>query len=131
MPCNRASDTDIEADADTGVAVDPLTAVYIGPNGEKIANVPIEPVEIREEFVYPVEAYRLKWEGDLYFQIFLDFSGEVVDYILKIRSESEEINREASEAVESMVFDPLRIPQEQQEAWMVYKFGVRKPEHIR
>ena len=93
--------------------------------------ITIEPVEIREEFEYPVEAYRTGWEGDLYFQIFLDFSGEVVDYILKIRSESEDINREASEAVESMVFDPLRVPQEQQESWMVYKFQVRKPDHIR
>lgn len=127
----RAVELTEETGADSTESVDPLTSVYMGPNGEKIANVPIEPVEIREEFVYPVEAYRLGWEGDLYFQIFLDFSGEVVDYILKIRSESDEINREASKAVESMIFDPLRIPQEQQDAWMVYKFQVRKPDHLR
>jgi len=120
-----------ESEEDTTETVDPIESVYVGPNGERIANVPIEPVEIREEFVYPVEAYRLEWEGDLYFQIFLDFSGEVVDYILKIRSESEDINREASEAVASMIFDPLRIPQEQQDQWMVYKFQVRKPDHLR
>ncbi|MEW6412511.1 MAG: tetratricopeptide repeat protein [Candidatus Zixiibacteriota bacterium] len=123
--------------ADTGAvqedeqALTPIEAVYIGPNGEPIKNAPIEPVEIREEFIYPVEAYRLGWEGDLYFQIFLDFSGEVTDYILKIRCESEEINREASEAVASMIFDPMRIPQEQQDSWMVYRFQVRKPEHLR
>ncbi len=120
-----------DEDEDTTKAVDPLEDVYVDPNGERISNIAIEPVEIREEFEYPVEAYRLGWEGDLYFQIFLDFSGEVVDYILKIRCESEDINREASEAVASMTFDPLRVPQEQQEAWMVYRFKVRKPEHIR
>lgn len=120
-----------EAEEDTTEAVDPIESVYIGPNGEQIYNVPIEPVEIREEFVYPVEAYRLEWQGELYFQIFLDFSGEVVDYILKIRSESEDINREASEAVASMIFDPLRIPQEQQDQWMVYKFPVRIPDRLR
>ncbi len=122
---------DPDEESDTTVATDPLESVYLGPNGERIRNVPVEPIEIREEFVYPVEAYRIGWEGSLYFQIFLDFSGEVVDYILKIRCESEDINREASEAVASMIFDPLRIPQEQQETWMVYKFEVRKPEHIR
>jgi len=120
-----------ESEEDTTETVDPIESVYIGPNGEQIYNAPIEPIEIREEFIYPVEAYRLEWEGDLYFQIFLDFSGEVVDYILKIRSESEDINREASEAVASMIFDPLRIPQEQQDQWMVYKFQVRKPDHLR
>ena len=128
---NLGPEAEQEAQADTTEAVDPLTSVYFGPNGERIGNITIEPVEIREEFIYPVEAYSLGWEGDLYFQIFLDFSGEVVDYILKIRCESEEINREASKTVESMIFDPLRIPQEQQDAWMVYKFQVRKPDHIR
>ncbi|UCE23608.1 MAG: tetratricopeptide repeat protein [Candidatus Zixiibacteriota bacterium] len=122
---------DFADESDTSLAADPLESVYIGPNGERLRNVPVEPIEIREEFVYPVEAYRIGFEGDLYFQIFLDFSGEVVDYILKIRCDSEDINREASEAVASMIFDPLRIPQEQQETWMVYKFEVRKPEHIR
>ena len=120
-----------DEDEDTTTAIDPLESVYVGPSGERISNITIEPVEIREEFEYPVEAYRVGWEGDLYFQIFLDFSGEVQDYILKIRSESEDINREASEAVASMVFDPLRVPQEQQEVWMVYRFEVRKPKHTR
>ncbi|MEE8578169.1 MAG: tetratricopeptide repeat protein [candidate division Zixibacteria bacterium] len=120
-----------ESQEDTTETIDPIESVYFGPNGEQIYNTPIQPIEIREEFVYPVEAYRLEWEGDLYFQIFLDFSGEVVDYILKIRSESEDINREATEAVASMIFDPLRIPQEQQDKWMVYKFQVRKPDHLR
>ena len=116
---------------DTTLSRDPLLSVYIAPNGDSIYNCPIEPIEIREEFVYPVEAYSLLWEGDLYFQILLDFSGEVADFVLKIRSESEEINREASRAVESMVFDPLRIPQEQQGKYMVYKFQVRRPDHLR
>ncbi len=116
---------------DTSTAVDPLSAVYVGPNGEDIHNCPIEPTEIREEFIYPVEAYADKWEGDLYFQILLDFSGEVVDYIQKTHSGNEAIDREVKRTVESMIFDPLRIPQEQQGIYMVYKFQVRLPDHIR
>ncbi|UCD64799.1 MAG: tetratricopeptide repeat protein [Candidatus Zixiibacteriota bacterium] len=115
----------------TVTATDRLADVYVGPNGEKIVNINIEPIEIREEFEYPVEAYRTAWEGDLYFQILLDFSGEVKDFILKIRSDVDEINLEAEKAVKSMIFDPLRIPQEQQDKWLVYKFEVRKPDHLR
>ena len=118
-------------EGDSSTYVDPLTALYIGPNGDSIKNMPLEPMQTLDTFIYPTEAYRSNWEGDLYFQIFLDFSGEVIDYILKIRSDNDAINREATKAVASMTFDPLRIPPELQGAWFVFKFRVRLPEHLR
>ncbi|NOY89064.1 MAG: tetratricopeptide repeat protein, partial [FCB group bacterium] len=116
---------------DTSTYVDPLVAVYIGPNGKKIPNITYEPIETRDTFIYPTEAYRSAWEGDLYFQILLDFSGEVVDHILKIRSGIDAIDNEASKTVASMTFDPTNIPPQLQSSWFVYKFKVRKPEQLR
>ena len=111
--------------------IDPKEAVYVDVNGNNIELLPLEPMETKEPFEYPVEAYRFGWEGELYFQIFLDFSGEVADYILKIRSGNEDIDREASETVASMIFDVTRIPLELQGQWLVYKFRVYLPEHLR
>jgi len=116
---------------DTSSYVDPMTALYIGPNGEEIKQLPLEPVQVEEPFVYPTEAYTTAWEGDLYFQVYLDFSGDVIDNVLKIRSESEDINREATKAVASMTFDYQRIPIELQGSWLVYKFKVRLPDFLR
>ncbi|MFQ5454395.1 MAG: energy transducer TonB, partial [Candidatus Zixiibacteriota bacterium] len=118
-------------DEDTSTFVDPLEMVYIDPNGMKIPLLDDKPIEIKEEFIYPVESYRDEWEGDLYFQILLDFSGEVIDYILKIRSGDEYIDKEAEKTVASMIFDPLILREDQQGSWLVYKFKVRKPEHLR
>ena len=121
-----------EGEEDTASTyVDPLEAVYIDPDGEKIMNHPYGPIRVEEEFIYPTEAYRLAWEGDLYFQIFLDFSGEVEDYVFMIKSPSEEINRRAEATVASMTFDPSRIPEPIQGNWMVYKFRVTLPDHLR
>ncbi len=116
---------------DSTTYVDPLKALYIGPNGDSIKDMPLQPIQTLDSFIYPTEAYRSGWEGDLYFQIFLDFSGEVVDHILKIRSNNDAINEEASKAVASMTFDPLRIPPELQGQWFVYRFRVILPEHLR
>lgn len=111
--------------------LDPLEAIYIDPEGNKAITMPLEPTETRDQFEYPVEAYKDEFEGDIYFQIFLDFTGEVVDYIQKTRSGNDEIDREASEAVASMIFDPLRIPPETVGSWFVYKFKVRLPDKLR
>jgi len=119
------------AEEDTTTYLNPLEQVTIGPDGERIPDLRYNPIEIREPFEYPTEAYREAWEGTLYFQILLDFSGEVIDYTLKIRSPSEDINREASEAVESMTFNVLDIPAELQGSWFVYKYKVKKPDHLR
>ncbi|MEA3296473.1 MAG: tetratricopeptide repeat protein [candidate division Zixibacteria bacterium] len=116
---------------DTSTYVDPLEAVYVGPNGERLINLPIDPIRVEERFVYPTEAYRLAWWGDLYFQVLLDFSGEVVDHVLMIKSESEEINRRAEEAVASMTFDPSQLREELQNRWLVYKYRVVLPDHLR
>jgi len=111
--------------------MDPELALYVDPDGNRAIDMPLEPERIKDEFEYPVEAYRSGWEGELAFQILLDFSGEVVDYILKIRSPNAEIDKEASLAVSTMVFDMLRIPPDIQESWFVYKFKVRKPDQLR
>lgn len=118
---------------DTLGYVDPLEQAYIGPNGEELENLAegLEPIRVEEPFEYPPSAYRSDWEGHLYFQILLDFSGEVMDYKLVVKSPSEEINRRAEEAVESSQWDITRIPGRLQGKWLVYKFPVYLPSHLR
>lgn len=112
--------------------VDPLEALYIDPNGNRAINLPLDPIKIDEPFVYPPEAYRESWEGELYFQVQIDFTGDVVDYILKIRSGIESIDQEATDAVASMTFDPSRLDDpELIDFWFVYKFTVRLPNELR
>jgi TolA-binding protein len=128
--------------ADSGY-VDPLVSLYVGPDGDTLTALEAKPVEIEQEFEFPTEAYNMQEMAFyLYFQILVDFSGEVVDYVLKIPSQYEEVNRRASETVASMRFDPLRISElvsrwdlKQSEDgrgyWLVYKFLVEKPEFLR
>ena len=104
---------------------------YLRPDGERLQLLPLDPIEVQEPFVYPTEAYRTAWYGDLYFQILLDFSGKVSDYVLVNRAPHEEINRRAEEAVAGMTFDPTRIPDYMQGKWVVFKFAVRLPEQLR
>ncbi len=117
--------------ADTSTYIDPLEAVYDGPDGERLQLLIQNPIRTEEPFIYPTEAYQDRWEGFLYFQILLDFSGEVTDYVFAIKSPNEEINRRAEESVASMTFDPSRIPEELQDQWLVYKYNVRLPDHLR
>lgn len=119
-----------------------LQSIYIGPSGDTLPLFTSRPVQTRELFVYPTEAYYLEWEGDLYFQIKLDFSGEVIDYKIMTRSESPELNRRAELTVQSMQFDQLDVSEivatlELQPAaegggyWFVYKYRVILPDHLR
>lgn len=129
-------DTLAGIDPETGDTLDytdPLTQAYIGPNGEHLENMApgLEPIRVEEPFEYPTEAYRSKWEGHLYFQILLDFSGEVTDYKLVVPSPNEEINRRAEEAVASTAWDITRIPGRLQGQWLVYKFSVFLPSNLR
>lgn len=119
--------------ADSLGYVDPLEQVYIGPNGERLENMAqgLDPMRVEEPFEYPPEAYSSRYEGTLYFQILLDFSGEVTDYKLVVKSENEEINRRAKEAVASSTWDITRIPGRLQGKWLVYKFPVYLPSHLR
>jgi len=123
---------DVDTASDTSSYVDPLLALYIGPNGESIDNLPreVKVQEVKEPFEYPPEAYRSNFQGDVYFQIHLDFSGEVDDYILKIPSGVEEIDREAVEAVSTTKFDPIAIDLERRDEWWVYKFRVSLPKRL-
>ena len=122
---------DVIVDAPTTEYQDPFEALYIDPNGNKAIKISIEPIQTNRKFVYPVEAYRTNWEGDLYFQILLDFSGEVSKLILKIKSPHEAIDKEASETVATMTFDMIEIPVELQESWFVYRFPVELPDKLR
>jgi TolA-binding protein len=127
----QTEDTTLAGAEDTASYVDPLVAVYVGPNGEAIGNLTFPPIRVDDEFEYPQEAAREGWEGIMYFQVLLDFSGEVDDYIFAIKSPNDEINRRAELAVSTMVFDATRIRTELQGEWMVYKFIVRKPDYLR
>ena len=120
-----------DGEADTTSYVDPLEAVYVGPDGEPIGNITFEPIRVDDPFEYPQEAYRDAWEGTMYFQILLDFSGEVQEWVFKIKSPNDEINRRAEQAVSTMTFDATRIRTDRQGQWMVYKFNVYKPSSLR
>ena len=111
--------------------LDPVEKLAIAPDGSRCTKLPIDPIETKRPFVYPDAAYSDGWEGFLYFQILLDFSGEVTDYVLKIKSPNEAINREAEETMKTMKFDLFRIPTELQETWFYYKFTVMKPSSLR
>jgi tetratricopeptide (TPR) repeat protein len=118
-------------------------SLYLRPNGDTLALLEEEPTEIIDTFVFPSEAYGMQVEGFyLYFQILLDFSGKVVDYVLKNRSEYDEINTRAEQTVGSMTFDPLAVSKrvndlnlpedpEGRGHWFVYKFLVQKPDFLR
>ena len=126
----NSSDVVID-DPNADAYMDPFDALYIDPNGNRAIEMRLDPIQTNRKFVYPVEAYRSEWEGDLYFQILLDFSGEVSKLILKIKSPHEAIDREATETVATMTFDMTQIDVELQEYWFVYRFPVVKPDKLR
>lgn len=109
-------------------------SLYVDPDGElafDVEQVNLKILEVREPFVYPTEAYTSKWEGDLYFQIKLDFSGQVVDYIQKTFSDIEEINIRAEEELLTTTFDTREVPPDALDRWYVYKKRVVLPDHLR
>ncbi len=124
-PENAADTTDPE--------YDPYKPIYTDPNGERAIDLPaeVEVVDILQPFEYPSEAFVSKWEDILYFQIRLDFSGEVTDFVQKTFAPIDEINIRAQEAVQSTSFDMRLIRPEFLEKWFVYKFTVRLPDHLR
>ncbi len=118
---------------DTSTYIDPQKAIYTDPDGNTAISIPskMKVLRIRQEFVYPTEAYADRWEGTIYFQIKLDFSGEVVDLIQKTWSDNDEINIRAEETMRSMVFDMSAVPPELLDSWFVYKFKVVLPDFLR
>ncbi|MBU0982925.1 MAG: tetratricopeptide repeat protein [candidate division Zixibacteria bacterium] len=100
------------------------------------------PVEVDEPFEFPEDAASInQYEWRLGFQILVDYSGRVQDYILVIGTDVPEIDARAKLAVGSMTFDPLTITNRVMQAnlqehegggyWFVYEFQVDKPEYLR
>ncbi|MEZ5360542.1 MAG: tetratricopeptide repeat protein [Candidatus Zixiibacteriota bacterium] len=82
-------------------------------------------------FKYPLEAVSLQIDADLYFQIRIDFNGEVDEVVLKNKTDSPELNEQAIETVKRSKFDPGRIPPELYDTWFYYIFEVRVPAELR
>lgn len=139
----------VEVNIGGGTAyVDPRKAIYLGPKGETIILLDLNPMEIEIPFEFPeLEASKVGDEFDMYFQIVVDFTGRVVDDTLRIPSESDEINRRASETVRSMIFDPSEMTRviskvadvstygqetgDPRGRWFVYRYRVTKPRNLR
>jgi len=133
----RAADTE-----STSGYTEQLQSIYTSESGDTLPLFTAQPVQIREPFVYPTEAFYLVWEGDLYFQIKLDFSGEVLDHRMMTHSTSPELDRRADLTVKSLRFDQLDVSKivaelELEQAaegggyWFVFKYRVILPEHLR
>jgi TolA-binding protein len=120
-------------DPDAGTYASQLEEMYQSPDGQTAIDLPdyVDILETREPFEYPTEAYTSKWEGEVWFQIRLDFSGQVTDVVQKSRAPIEEINIRAQEAVLSTTFDMKLIQPEWLDRWFMYKFKVFLPDHLR
>lgn len=118
---------------DTATYQDPMAAIYVAEDGSKAYDLPhdMRPIVVRDPFEYPTEAYASAWHGDLYFQIRLDFTGEVIQYVLKTHSPVPELDQRAEITVASTTFDPKLLRPEVQGLWFVYKFRVDLPPHLR
>ncbi len=109
-------------------------SIYVGPDGDSLellpSNVSIE--EVKDTFAFP-EAARGRADEVyvLYFQIKLDFSGKVENYQLKNKTDISELNEEAEKAVASTTFRTIDIPDRLRGKWVVYKYTIRRPEHLR
>jgi hypothetical protein len=128
---------------DTLGYIEPMLALYRGPGGDTLVDLRLEPIETQIPFEFPPEAAmgdQHDWR--LYFQLLIDYSGKVVDYVLKIPSGIEEIDRRAKESVGSMRFDGMAVSNRVVDAgitdkktdegyWFVYLYSVKKPEYLR
>ncbi len=137
----RGAGTDTSSE--TQEYVDPLISLYYLPSGDSLVLLKADPIEVVQEFEYPVEvASRAPIDSRLYFQILVDFSGKVVDYNLHIATGIEEIDERAKLAVGSMTFDALAVSnkvvssgsaesEDGRGYWFVYEYRVVKPEYLR
>lgn len=107
--------------------------IYIGPDGDSLELLKgVNPEEIKDTFAFP-EAARgyADPEYQLYFQIKLDFSGKVEQYVLKNPTDIPELNEEAERAVKSMTFKTIDIPDRLRNKWVVYRYIIRRPDYLR
>lgn len=128
---------------DTSRYIDPMIALYLGPNGDTLVDLRLEPIETLIPFEFPPEAaIGTQHDWQLYFHLLIDFSGKVVDYVLKIPSGIEEIDRRTKETVGSMRFDAMAVSNRVVDAgigekktdegyWFVYLNRVSRPEYLR
>ncbi len=134
--------TDSSDTASNSAYTEQLLSIYVGEAGDTLKLFTASPQQTRELFVYPTEAFYLQWAGDLYFQIKLDFSGEVLEHRLMTNSPSPELDNRAKITVKSMRFDPLDVSKivadhslepspEGGGYWFVYKYRVILPEHLK
>jgi len=82
-------------------------------------------------FVYPLEALAYRVENKLYFQIRIDFLGEVVEVKLMNPTPSAELNTRIIETVKNSKFDSARIKSELYDRWFYYTYIVRIPDEYR
>jgi tetratricopeptide (TPR) repeat protein len=82
-------------------------------------------------FEYPLEALAWNIENKLYFQIRIDFSGEVAEVVLMNETPSNELNERILETVRNTVFDAGRIPPEWYDHWFYYTYMVKIPANMR
>ncbi len=118
---------------DTTSYIDPTFSYYQGPDGDSIINMhrDVRPSEYREEFEFPLEAYRVEWiQYEYYFQVVLDFVGKVEGYKLMNPTKIEELDNRVSLYISGIIFDVSAMPTEQQGLWQVYKHVVRKPRNL-
>jgi hypothetical protein len=120
-----------------------MIAAYRGPSGDTLVDLRLEPIETLIPFEFPPEAaIDNRYDYRLYFQLLIDFSGKVVDYVLKIPSGNDLIDQRARETVGSMTFDAIEISNRVVDAgmsdkrteegyWFVYQYTVSKPEYLR
>ncbi|MCX6834758.1 MAG: tetratricopeptide repeat protein [candidate division Zixibacteria bacterium] len=141
----HAADTSQQTnpEEDTSRSVDPMVAIYRGPNRDTLVELRLEPIEVLIPFEFPPEAaIGTQHDWQLYFQLLIDFSGKVVDYVLKSPSGIEEIDRRAKETVGSMRFDAMAVSNRVVDAgvgekktdegyWFVYLYRVSRPEYLR
>ena len=128
---------------DTISYIDPMIALYRGPSGDTLVDLRLEPIETPIPFEFPPEAAQgTQHDWRLYFQLLIDYSGKVVDYVLKIPSGIEEIDRRARETVGAARFDAMAVSNRIVDAgisdkktdegfWFVYQYKVTKPEYLR
>jgi TolA-binding protein len=88
---------------------------------------------LREDvaFEYPIEAVAYNIQDKLYFQIRIDFSGEVAEVKLMNPTVSDELNDRIIRTIENTRFDVGRIPPEWYDTWFYYTKEVIMPREYR
>jgi len=110
----------------------PEEKYFLGPDGKStIFEVGQAPIKFEREFRYPPAAYSTQFEGYLYFQLKIDPFGEVPELKLMNPTQSEELNTEATETVQSARFETFWIAPELADAWFVYKYYIPLPSNLR